>query len=68
MENTKKLKLLIFKIFKKHGLSKKHSEICSRAILNAELVGSPSHGLSRLKMYCDRIKKKLINSNQKIKI
>ena len=35
---------------------------------SAELVGAPSHGLTRLKMYCDRIKKKVINSKPKIKI
>jgi LDH2 family malate/lactate/ureidoglycolate dehydrogenase len=28
--------------------------ICADALINAELVGAPSHGLSRLKMYCDR--------------
>jgi Malate/L-lactate dehydrogenases len=29
---------------------------------------APSHGSSRLKMYCDRINKKLINPKHKIKI
>ena len=62
------LKKIITKIFKKHNLSLLHSKICADALINAELVGSPSHGLSRLKMYCDRIKKKLINPNPKIKI
>ena len=42
--------------------------MCAEAIINAELVGAPSHGLSRLKMYCDRIKKKVINPKPKIKI
>jgi len=64
----KKLKNTINKIFVSHGLAKKHASICSEAIINAELVGAPSHGLSRLKMYCDRIKKKLINPKPKIKI
>jgi len=32
------------------------------------LVGAPTHGLSRLKMYCDRINKKVINPKPKIKI
>ena len=63
-----KLKKLITKIFVKHKLSKKHSIICSEALVNAELVGAPSHGLSRLKMYCDRINKKVINPRPKIKI
>ena len=38
------------------------------ALINAELVDAPSHGLSRLKMYCERIKKKVINPKPKIKI
>ena len=59
---------IIQKIFNRRGLSKTHSLICANALINAELVGAPSHGLSRLKMYCDRIKKKVINPKPKIKI
>jgi len=66
--NNKKLENLIKSIFCKYGLSVKHANICAKALINAELVGAPSHGLSRLKMYCDRIKKKVINSKPKIKI
>jgi len=64
----KKLHNFLIKIFKKQGLSQKDSLICSNAIINAELVGAHSHGLSRVKMYCDRINKKLINPKPKIKI
>ena len=64
----KKLKLILNQIFQKHNLSKDHSKIVSSYLINAELLGAPSHGLARLKMYCDRIKKKLINSKPKIKI
>ena len=64
----KKLHNILTAIFKKHGLKQKDSLICSNAIINAELVGAHSHGLSRVKMYCDRINNKLINSNPKIKI
>tara|TARA_B100000700_G_scaffold303362_1_gene374779 strand:- start:2428 stop:3432 length:1005 start_codon:yes stop_codon:yes gene_type:complete len=63
-----KLNILIKKILIRHGLSHNHAKICSNAIVNAELVGAHSHGLSRLKMYCDRINKKVINPNPKIKI
>tara|TARA_B100001175_G_scaffold310433_1_gene313462 strand:+ start:1083 stop:2096 length:1014 start_codon:yes stop_codon:yes gene_type:complete len=63
-----KLKNIIKKIFIKHNLSKKHALTCANAIINAELVGAPSHGLSRLKMYCERINKKVINPKPKIKI
>ncbi len=62
------LKKEIIQIFKKYKLSKEHALICAEALINAELVGAPSHGLSRLKMYCDRISKKLINPKPKIKI
>ena len=64
----KKLHLLIINIFKKHNLNSTHAKICADALVNAELVGAPSHGLSRLKMYCDRIQKRLINPKPKIKI
>jgi len=63
-----KLKKIIKSIFIKYGLNKNDSKICADALINAELVGAPSHGLSRLKMYCDRIKKKIINPKPKIKI
>ena len=62
------IKKQIIKIFQKYGLSKDHATISSNALINAELVGAYGHGLSRLKMYCDRISKKLINSKPKIKI
>jgi L-2-hydroxycarboxylate dehydrogenase (NAD+) len=65
---TFKLKNIIKKIFIKNKLSNEHALICAEALINAELVGAPSHGLSRLKMYCDRIKKKVINPKPKIKI
>jgi len=65
---NKELKKEIIKIFKKFGLSENHASISTDALINAELVGAYGHGLSRLKMYCDRIKKRLINSRPKIKI
>ena len=54
--------------FVNHKLSKKHASICAEAIVNAELVGAHTHGLSRLKMYCERINKKVINPKPKFKI
>ena len=62
------LRLKLKQIFTKHKLSKKHSEICADYLIKAELVDAKSHGLARLKMYCDRIKKGLINPKPKIKI
>ena len=64
----KKLKIILNQIFQKHNLSKNHSKVVSDYLIKAELLGAPSHGLARLKMYCDRIKKKLIKANPRIKI
>ena len=65
---SNRLKKILIDIFKRHNLSSSHSFICADALINAELVGAPTHGLSRLKMYCDRINKKVINPKPKIKI
>ena len=64
----KKLRSKIIQIFKRHKLSEKHSEICADYLIKAEIMNVKSHGLTRLKMYCERIKKGLINSRPKIKI
>ena len=64
----KKIKKIVKDIFIKNNLSSSDAEISSKAIINAELVGAYGHGLSRLKMYCDRIQKKIINPKPKIKI
>ena len=66
--NYKKLKKIVKKIFINNGLNNVHASICAEGLINAELVGASSHGLSRLKMYCDRIQKKIINPKPKIKI
>ena len=60
------IKKVIEKIFISRGFSRQHAKITSKALINAELVGAYGHGLSRLKMYCDRISKKLINPKPKI--
>ena len=67
MKNTK-LNKIIREIFINHGLNKNHASISTNALINAELVGAYGHGLARLKMYCERIKKKLINPKPNIKI
>ena len=63
---NKNIYKLVFDIFKKYKLSSKHARIATDALINAELVGAYGHGLSRLRMYCDRISKKLINPKPKI--
>ena len=62
------LKLKLNQIFLKHKLSKKHSEICSNYLIKAEVLEAKGHGLVRLKMYCDRLKAKVINPKPKIRI
>ena len=64
----KKLKNIVKKVFISYRLNKPHATICSNALINAELVGAPSHGVARLMMYCKRIEKKLINPKPRIKI
>ena len=59
---TQNLKKEVIKIFKKYGLNNNHATISANALINAELVGAYGHGLSRLKMYCDRISKKYISN------
>ena len=66
MKNSE-LKKELLKIFKKFGLNYNHASISANALINAELVGAYGHGLSRLKMYCERISKKVINPKPKIK-
>ena len=65
---TNILKREIINIFKNSGLSNNHALISADALINAELVGAYGHGLSRLKMYCYRISKKIINPKPRIKI
>ena len=68
MVDGKKLKKIVIQILKKRGLSLPHASISADALINAEYVGAYGHGISRLKMYCERIKKKVINPKPKIKI
>ena len=65
---TENLKKEVIKIFKNHGLSNPHAVISANALINAELVGAYGHGLSRLRMYCERISKKVINPKPRIKV
>ena len=68
MVDGKKLKKIVIQILRKRGLNLSHASISADALINAEYVGAYGHGISRLKMYCERIKKKVINPKPKIKI
>ena len=54
-------------IFKKNKLSSSHAKTVSDYLIKAEILDASSHGLARLKMYCDRIRKKLLTLSQKLK-
>ena len=62
------IKKTVKNIFKNFNLNNNHASISAEYLIKAELVGATSHGLARLKMYCERIKKKIINPKPKIKI
>ena len=66
--NHLKIKKIVKNIFKNFKLKEAHAKISAEYLVKAELLGAPSHGLARLKMYCDRIEKKVINPKPKIKI
>ena len=66
--NHLKVKKIVINVFKNFKLKEAHAEISAEYLIKAELLGAPSHGLSRLKMYCERLNKKIINPNPKIKI
>ena len=65
---SSEVKKILIKIFTNQSVSIAHAKIIADAIINAESVGAYGHGLSRIKMYCDRIKKKCINPKPKFKI
>tara|TARA_B100000686_G_scaffold263718_1_gene277538 strand:+ start:821 stop:1834 length:1014 start_codon:yes stop_codon:yes gene_type:complete len=66
--NHLKIKKIVKNIFKNFKLKEAHAKISAEYLVKAELLGAPSHGLARLKMYCKRINKKIINPNPRIKI
>ncbi len=66
--NHLKIKKIVINIFKNFKLKETHAKISAEYLIRAELLGAPSHGLARLKMYCERLNKKIINPNPKIKI
>ena len=66
--NHLKIKKIVKNIFKNLNLNNNHAAISAEYLIKAELVGAHSHGLSRLKMYCERLEKKIINPKPKIKI
>ncbi len=46
----------VLNVFLKSGVPQDDAQICTKILISADLRGIESHGLSRLKMYYDRIK------------
>ena len=65
---TIKLKKIVIKILTKYGFNNYNAKLIAEILIYAEFVNASSHGVSRLSMYCNRIKKKLIDPKGKIKI
>ena len=51
-----KLSKVLNKLLNHYGLSKKNSNRVSSLLINANLSGQDSHGVSRLPMYLEKIK------------
>jgi len=49
--------------FQKLGVTEKDADICADILITSDLRGIQSHGIGRLRMYVDRVKKGLIEIN-----
>ncbi len=58
----------VLQVFKKSGVPHDDAVICTKILLSADLRGIESHGLSRLKMYYDRIKAGIQSPVTKIEV
>lgn len=62
------LKSFAQKILEKAGLSNSESNIVAESLIEAELRGLGSHGLTRLRTYAKRVKTKVVSANVEPKI
>lgn len=62
------LRNFIKDVFIKLDVPEGHAEIIANVLISSDLKGIDSHGVQRLKMYYDRIKKGIYNPKTKIKI
>ena len=56
------------KSFQEVGVSEKEAQICAEILITSDIRGIESHGIGRLRMYIDRIKKGLIEVTNSSKI
>jgi len=66
--DAKKLKDFTFKIMQKAGLDEESSRIFAESLVNADMRGIGSHGVTRLAAYARRIRDGLVSRNTEIKI
>jgi LDH2 family malate/lactate/ureidoglycolate dehydrogenase len=57
-----------FEVMKKLGISEEDAHIPGEALLKADLMGDPSHGIIRLKRYTWRLDNNLINRKPKMSV
>lgn len=66
--NARKLKAFASGIMQKAGLDEESSRIFAESLVNADMRGIGSHGLTRLTAYSRRIRDGLVSRNSEIKI
>lgn len=55
-------------VFHKSGISKEESKVCADVLIKSDLRGIESHGVGRLRMYYDRIKAGLIETDTNLSV
>jgi L-2-hydroxycarboxylate dehydrogenase (NAD+) len=65
---SSRLQPFIRKIFFRNGLSEEDAETAASALVKANLRGVDSHGVARVPMYCERLRRGVANSQPKIEV
>ena len=55
-------------VLNKVGVRKNEARICAKVLIEADILGMTTHGLSRLKYYIDRMDDGLINAKEKMEV
>ena len=63
-----KLNALVRRIFVFNGLPEDHAETAAHALIKASLRGVDSHGVARVPMYCERLRRKATNPHPEITV
>lgn len=65
---TKELETFVINVMLKYGLDRKGAEITADVLLAADKRGIESHGVARLKRYCDYLKSGIVKADAEIKV